>query len=379
MRDEGSPPQPVSAKTPANLWLAGAVCLGLVLRAIATFREGAIWVNTDTVAYVAMADAILRGEPVSYFPNGYPLMIAALTLLVGQPWLAVTAVSMNVVLSTLVIVFSGRIARLVGTARAGVLAAGLVAIWPNQINYTRQLLSETPATFLLVTGILLVLRRRVVWAGAALYAAAFVRSSLLPVVPAVAVWMIAARQGSKNVGLFALGAGLCLAADLTLQRTGVIGGPNNGGANLLISSRTNQARGIDFRLDGFTEAERAAPLATYLHSARERPMVFMRQRFGSLWELWGPWPEPGDPDHPRTRLTRAVIGLRFPAFILALLMVLTRPWWHHGWLLAIPIVSLTIVHTLFFSTPRFSYPAEPFILILIGVGAVARLNRECRE
>ena len=34
-----------------------------------------------------------------------------------------------------------------------------------------------------------------------------------------------------------------------------------------------------------------------------------------------------------------------------------------------PIVAVTVVHTVFFSTARFTFPAEPALLVLAALGA----------
>lgn len=51
--------------------------------------------NFDTQNYIAQAEAILNGNPVSGFPNGYPLIIAAVILLTGKNLIFPVMISLN--------------------------------------------------------------------------------------------------------------------------------------------------------------------------------------------------------------------------------------------------------------------------------------------
>ena len=45
-------------------------------------------------------------------------------------------------------------------------------------------------------------------------------------------------------------------------------------------------------------------------------------------------------------------------------------------LLILPAISITLIHTMFFSNTRFTIPAEPFLIILavIGIGSIIQNN-----
>jgi len=56
----------------------------LALRLYIAFLGGVPHLGSDGETYIHMGDAILDGRPVSFFPNGYPIMLAALAHLMGE-------------------------------------------------------------------------------------------------------------------------------------------------------------------------------------------------------------------------------------------------------------------------------------------------------
>lgn len=119
----------------------------------------------DPVFYLVLADHVAAGDGyrygfeanqgvTAYYPPGYPLALAAVVWLVGLLPVDVStfdvALGLNVVLSvaTIGLVFVlGR--RLAGT-RAGLVAAGIWALWPNLVFHSGIVLTETLFLFLLV-------------------------------------------------------------------------------------------------------------------------------------------------------------------------------------------------------------------------------------
>jgi len=337
--------------------------LAVFIRLWVAFWSGATWNNTDTAAYFNMADAILRGDPYSYFPNGYPLILAGIKLLAPPATVPGIVIGLNVVLSTLTVLLVTDIGRRYLAPGAALFAGGLLAVWPNQLNYVRQLLSEVPATFLLVAGLWLVLKKRGFSAGLMLALGCLVRSTLTPVVGLVGLWMVVIRRPPRQIVGFALAVFLIVVANQGLVSTGVIARPSNEGANLLFAIQRTSSEGIVFNTTAFTPAENARPVKTYLAFAVRDPEAFLRQRWAALWELWGPWPRAGEIETPRSNAVRLLIGIRFPLLMLALLVLIRQPAPNH-WLLAIPIFAITAVHVMYYATPRYSYVAEPSAVLL---------------
>lgn len=346
----------------ARLLIASIAVVALAIRAWVAFGSGANWNNSDTVDYFGMADAIVTGRPYSYFPNGYPLLIAATKVLMRPDAIAPSLIALNVLLSSLAVLLIGLLGVAAFSPAVGVGAAVLLAGWPNQINYARQLVSDSCATFLVVAAIYSVVRRRDLAAGALSSAAIMMRSSLAPVVPLVAAWLWMRRR--RGTGAFVLGALLIAGADFGMSRAGVIAPPANLGINLLLATRLPPESGRIYSQQQFTGDELAHPVATYLEQVRQSPLQFVKLRARSLWDLWGPWPDRGGAEHPRSIVTRLIIGLRFALIVLAIWALLCGTTVPEAWLMAVPIVAVTAVHTLFFSDPRYTLPAEPFALLL---------------
>lgn len=354
--------------------LVSIVLGALAVRLVLCFASGLPVINTDTHSYFNMSDAILQGAPVSYFPNGYPLIIAAVKIVADDKHLVQILLLLNVLMSTGVVYFSFVIARFLTTRRAALIAAGLVALWPNQLNYTRQLLSEVPACFFLTMALALLLGSRSLSSGIFVSASAMIRSSLLPVGPLTAACLFVGRRRAESFLLFA-GFLFGMAMEFVLTKFGIIQRSSNFGTNLIVAIGSSSTEGMDFDALTFTEEEKNAPLLTYLKFAVYHPIEFLWQRLSALWELWGPWPSPGDPDAPRSMVTRIIIGLRFPALLFAVAAVWIRRSRVEIWCVAMPILVITMTHVMFFSTPRFTFPIEPALLILATLGVTDVLVR----
>ena len=50
--------------------------LAIVIRIYFVFFTNFGWYGCDSEMYLKMGRAILDGKPISYFPNGYPLLVA---------------------------------------------------------------------------------------------------------------------------------------------------------------------------------------------------------------------------------------------------------------------------------------------------------------
>ncbi len=355
--------------------------LALAVRLVAAFGLHLPWLNVDSAAYAWQARSIVAGEPSAFFPNGYPIAIAAVMVLVPQAHLVTCLVGLNVFLSALCPVLCYHTARsLEGRVRdrargdfwAVALVSGVVvALWPNQINYARFVLSEPLATASVLLATWLTLRRRDALAGLVWAWAALVRYTLLPVLPLVAVLLLV-TQGIRRAVRFAAGCGAVLVLHALLVSAGVLDAPASQRLRLLVAISATSSEGLDFQAREFGPEAHAAPVATYARFAAEHPVRFLEQRASSLWELWGPWPSAGNGS--RSLFERALIGLRFPLLVLALagLWRCRQSW--EAWVPALPILVVTGVHVAFFSEPRFTVPVEPGA-VLLAVWALAGLVR----
>jgi 4-amino-4-deoxy-L-arabinose transferase-like glycosyltransferase len=166
----------------------------------------------DPVAYDALAKGIIDGKgfaqpaafiphapsepvptvPTAYFPPGYPAVLAVVYAIFGHRVL--WGEILNALLGAATVVITYELARrLLGHPVARV-AGLLLAFWPNQVFYTGALLSEILFTFLLMSGLLVLLAdpwpkdginlKRLAFAALFLGAATMVRPIVL-IVPVV--------------------------------------------------------------------------------------------------------------------------------------------------------------------------------------------------
>jgi hypothetical protein len=159
------------------------------------------------------------------------------------------------------------------------------------------------------------------------------------------------------------GFGVAAALYGVVLAMGVVKPSNNLGINLLISisSRSEQ---IDFAPKQFTPEQNAHPLRTYLQFARNEPGEFIKQRTAALRELWG---VPAATSESRSTASRLLIAVRLPLLLIALVGFWLRRKQYEAWLLLGPIVAITVVHVAMFSSPRFTYVVEPFLIALAVV------------
>ncbi|MCG2588748.1 hypothetical protein [Rhodohalobacter sulfatireducens] len=311
-----------------------------------------------------MADAILNGEPYSRFPNGLPLLIAGLKIFLPTSWIPASIIWTNILASTAAVGLTiGISKKITGNTFLACLAGLILAIYPNQLNYVRQILTEAPATFFLVFHVYLFFHRRYFSSAAILFIAVLFRSSLLPLIPLMLIFAFAfERSGNPKIPILKFIGGLVSITLIYMLFVifEIVKPSANLSANLLISI-SSYGGNIDYTLSGFTNAELDSALNTYFTFAVEHPWEYIKQRILSFNELWG-WPSTGEPQ--RSFAKKLLIALRIPFFIgavVAFCQNLKKP---EIWVLFSPVLIITAIHTMFFSTTRFSYVAEPFIIIL---------------
>ncbi|MBX9757135.1 MAG: hypothetical protein K2Y29_00050 [Beijerinckiaceae bacterium] len=337
--------------------------------------------NTDSFQYFDMAVGILAGAPLSAFPNGYPLLIAAIALLTNWTSADQVLLALNVLFSTGTVLLVFLIALRCYGLQCALVAALLLALWPNQINYVRLLTTEAATTFILTAAIASIVAQKYALSGLLIWLSAFFRSSLLPLV-ALFVIVLLIKCQYRAAGVFLAGFAVGFGIEASLLFFGVIAPSSYLGPNLLLSIASDSISGINFIADPFTAEQKASPLRTYLLFALNEPAQFAWQRFAALWELWGPLASAGNEPVSRSTLARLIIGLRFPLLLAAIYGALWFRKRIETLFLLLPLVIITTIHTAFFANPRFTVPAEPCVailaaaaIVLISNAAVARWAR----
>lgn len=215
--------------------VAGAALVGLVLRVawgqwVARPPQGMV----DPVRYLGYARVIADGHgfiepwsgfPTAYYPPGYPWFLGIVTWL-GTPVtddLPLLVAMVQAVLGAGSVVLGGLVARRLAGARAGIVAAVALALYPNLIFHTGAILGETLYNTLFLAFLVVALgrawpadltNRRALAAGVLLGLAVMVRPislAVLPVVLGVWWWSSRDRRVALRIGaLLVAGVALCV-------------------------------------------------------------------------------------------------------------------------------------------------------------------------
>jgi hypothetical protein len=338
------------------------IIIALISRVLVCFYSGLPWFVSDTYSYLEMGEAIINGVPISYFPNGYPLLIAFLKLIFFNDQLLVALIITNIFLQLLTIILIELTLRNLDVKdNLRLICLLIIAIYPNQLNYTRQLLTEVSSLFFLTLTLYFFSRNMNYMGGFTGYLSSQFRPTLLPLVPIQLVFEIFKKNYKKSVKLF-LGFIIGLSVFIMLESFNIVKPAQNFGTNLLISIQSD-SRNIIWEPKIFSEEEKLNPIKTYFTFIIENPKEYLKQRIISLWALWGPIPL----TH-RGAFEKFLIALRFPLLIFSIFAIFYRK--RIGlsldfiFIMSSPIILITLIHTLFFSQQRFTYVVEPFAIIL---------------
>ena len=96
----------------------------------------------------------LDGQATNYFPPGYPLVLAGSYLLFGDDLLVGKLVNAFFGAATVVVVYA--LASRVANRRVGLVAAGVMALYPSQIVFSTVLMTESFFVFLVALSLLLI-------------------------------------------------------------------------------------------------------------------------------------------------------------------------------------------------------------------------------
>jgi 4-amino-4-deoxy-L-arabinose transferase-like glycosyltransferase len=356
------------------------------------------------------------GEPVAFFPPGYPAILAALYAVFGQrlvvAWIA------NAVFGALTCLVVYAIAARLVDRRAGLVAAAVLAVFPGDVFYSALTMSE--ATFgLLFTGILYLVVRwhdgapasRWLLLGVALGVASLVRGVALPflVVPTL-VWLITA--GFRTALIRAAWAGLGIALVVlpwTARNLVVMGAPivlSNDGPYAFFNAHNPMATGTQFVGMNELRKQEWGSLERLPNPQREVEQARGELRYAVRYALTHPWHELTliprrigylyEHDHqalvpttPPRRLSVAgkpmgpdldALAARvadvyfFGVLLLALagLPRVLRAADGTAWVLPLTVAYFMLLHgVLFFGEPRYHAPLVPIFSIL-AAGVVGR-------
>jgi hypothetical protein len=222
--------------SPLDGWARWTLLAVVAAAAVVRVAWAILWAEpptgnlTDPVLYSLLADQVSQGNgftypgadpgPTAYYPPGYPLTLAAVLFLVGLlPFdisLFATAVTFNIVLSVATVWMVFELGRRLVSVPVGLVAGGVMALWPNAVVHTGLVLTETLFLFLFSAMLLVALAspavarapgwRRVAAVGVLFGLAGMVRPTSFVIAPLFLVlwWPAGAKVAVKRSAVVAV-------------------------------------------------------------------------------------------------------------------------------------------------------------------------------
>lgn len=318
----------------------------------------------DSDEYFLQADKLLQGSYINYFPNGYPYIIAVAKL-ISSSYTAELLLCLNIVLGTCSVYFVYSIAKQVFSDHTlALLAALFMAVFPTQINYTRWLLTEVPSTFLLLGFYTFYLQKRFFIAGLAGGLAVVIRTELLAIFLFVFIAELLMKKSIRLMLIAGLLFPMLAAGYYAFLKTGFFSLSGHGKVNIMYSI-TSSGGYVDWYFqEKHPEVKTSGQaMKLYIEYMKNDPVTYIKNRFANLWELWGFFPSSSDGG--RSFIARILIGSINLFLLLFGCCGFFKNYRRFDVLILIfPFLVVTGVHTLLLALPRYTFTAEPFLLIL---------------
>lgn len=426
--DAPTPALDTSWRLPRTAWIL--VVSGVAIRIIwAIYAARPPKILADPMTYLTAAVRIADGQgyvsfyglPTSYFPPGYPWFLGIyqwfLELLGLGDHQVIAVALLQSLLGGVTIAATFLIGRSVGGRTVGLVAAGIIAFWPNLILHASLALSETLFITLLtvsLAGLLsMVEDGKVIWWRAALGAlamgaATMVRPQVLLIAAAVvAIWALARPNRTellKRCAILAIGV-LAFVGPWTVRNLVVLDGfvpvSTNDGDNFCVGFNPEATGhfGVpescdtgEFYIDG-PEAElrrqketRQRAIDWVLDNPAEQPALVWKKLWftfrsddDAVWASMSFGKDPWMSDPLRTGLF-GLSGVYYAltmAFAAAGLVLTSRSGWRvrgtnpAPLVIAVGAVISTLLPIMFFGEARFKVPGAPFYAILAATAIVA--------
>lgn len=335
------------------------ITLSFFIRILIAFYFSDNWLTPDSKNYIVQANELLNGGFGLYFPNGFPALIALVTVIAGTASRDLSIIILNIIFSIAsVYIFWIIIKRYPGINFYSLIALALFAFYPNQLNYVRFILTEVPSVLFLMLSFYFISRNKFSAAGLMLGAAVIIKTSLLPLALLFSFYLFYEKEfknGIRFISLSLFPVVLMLIYGFMLTGSFTIGYSSLHNFYLSVNQPELLSTNI-FDSIGY-----------YLNYAVSHPLLFILERFQSLWEFWGLLPASNEGLRGNL-LFRIIIGIRFPLLLLAIYGFIKSDKNNLVIFSSLTLITLTVMHFIFYSIPRYNFAAEPFLIFLAVLG-----------
>ena len=411
-------------------WFVGIVALAAALRIAwwIAFRDGppsggllggdpyAYWVYANDISHNRWFVHYITGEPTAFYPVGFPALLGGLYWLVGQiPFVDISNWTItgifHIVISTATVALTFVVGRRLGGPRVGLIAAGVMAVFPNLIFQVTSVQIETTFIFLTMAALAVIVDhdwstgppgwRRLVAFGLVLAACGLVRPFSMPILLGVFLAVLAVGAGWRRaVAVVAVPVAVIVVAFTPwtirnwIELDGFVPSSTNMGDTLCL----DRYEGADARFtfpnhDGCVapdtpEAERnQANTRKAIRWVIDNPDQEVRQIFERTFYMFrndndgldaveGLTVEPVFSESERDVLAKTadlyfLVVLALSIVGLVFLRGTPRP---ERRIVVVVAATLLIVPVLLWGNPRFHQPVVPFMAVSIGLLVSAIVN-----
>ncbi len=367
------------------------------------------------VPYDAKRSEVRGTEPAADHPPMTVMVLAPVSWVSGSDANALRLTM--ALLGTVAVGLVGLLGRAIAGDRAGLIAAGIAAVYPNLWVNDGLVMSETLAVLAVVLALLLAYRfMRHPAAGTALAlgvvcgAAALIRVELLLLIPLLLVpTVLLVRTVTQpeqvqniviSVAAVALILGPWVVFNLGRFERPTLVSTNDGaallGANCDPAYYGDATGSWDARClpavrgdQSTVNAQYRRDALKYMRDQADRVPAVVVARMGRTWGLF----EPGgarsldERDGRPSWVTTLGLWSYYPLLVLAISgAIVMRRRFDHLWQLLVPVVLVTVVSIVIYGQTRFRVPAEPSIVVLAAIALdaffpgkiVARGGREAQ-
>ncbi len=400
-------------------WLLAIVVVGLVLRIVWLAVNHVepprnVVESGDQYSYwyygnsIANGDGVLdevTGEPVAYYPIGYPAILGGLFFLAkALPFdvdLMLVAGLFHVVVAAATVPLTFVVGRRLIGPRAGLVAAGVMALWPNMIYQVTSLQLETTFVFLVVAALAIIIDhdwstgppspQRLLAFGAVLAVSALVRPFSAPMLLGLLVALLLTGVGWRRaLARLAIPVAIVVVAFVpwtvrnAVELDAFVPSSTNMGDTLCIDRNLDATGAFRWSMhDGCVDPDlppvernrgntRKAIEFVIEHPDRELLQIVRRARFMFAEDIDGVvavetmGSGPIFSDRTRNLLETTADTYFFVVLgtaVLGLPSLVRRSSRHERWLVLVPYASLLVIPLLLWGNPRFHLPLAPFFAL----------------